>query len=164
VPRKLGDTAGPRDTLEVLTGATLVIETTGSAMVTRIIERYCRALEIPLLTASLTAGARGADLVLLTPELCFECFLDAQDKGELEEPEVGEESLAVPVGCASPTFFGAGFDAAELAAVVARTAIRGTARTAYPALDYNWAVINFTGDRRWAQGVLEPNPGCSHWR
>lgn len=163
-PRKLGETASPPATVELLSGATLVIETTGSAMVTRIVERYCRALEIPLLTASLTAGARGAEVLLLTPELCFGCFLDAQDNGEIEKPAVGEESLAVPVGCASATFLGAGFDATELSAVVARTAVRATGRTTYPELDYNWAVINFAQEPRWTQSLIEPNPNCPHRR
>jgi hypothetical protein len=69
-----------------------------------------------------------------------------------------------PLGCASPTFAGAGFDAAELAAVIARTAVSGCGSTTYPPLDYNWAALNFTTDPRWTAGVLDPDACCSHHR
>jgi len=154
----------PRLTTDALAKADMVIETTGSEMVTRIMERYCRALRIPLLTASLTAGARGADVLLLTPDLCFQCYLDAQDAGTIPMPDVGPAHEAVPAGCASPTFAGAGFDAAELAAVITRTAVAGVGKTFYPTLGYNWAVLNFTSDPRWRAGILEPDAGCTHHR
>lgn len=163
VPQQLGANE-PRITIDALTGATMVIETTGSDIVTRIMERYCRALGIPLLTGSLTAGARGADVLLLTPDLCFQCYLDAQHSGAIRKPQAGPEHEAVPVGCASPTFAGAGFDAAELAAVIARTAVAGCGTSSYPGLDYNWAVLNFTADPRWEAGIIEPDEGCTHHR
>jgi molybdopterin/thiamine biosynthesis adenylyltransferase len=148
--------------LERLQEANLVIETTGSREVARIAERYCRRSEVPLLTASLTRGSRGGDMLLLAPELCLDCFLLAQQEQVIPSPRQGEQPLVLPVGCADPAFSGAGFDASELASAVARMAIRATALTSYPSLDHNWAVVNFTEQPRWQQGTIERNPACGH--
>ncbi len=148
--------------LERLEDAHLVIETTGSREVTRIAERYCRLAGAPLLTASLTRGSRGGDMLLLTAELCLDCFLLAQQRQDIPNPREGEQPLVLPVGCADPAFSGAGFDASELASAVARMAVRATKLSAYPPLDHNWAVVNFVDEPRWTQGMIEPNPACGH--
>jgi molybdopterin/thiamine biosynthesis adenylyltransferase len=148
--------------LERLQEAHLVIETTGSREVTRIVERYCRLASIPLLTASLTRGSRGGDMLLLAPELCLDCFLLAQQQQLIPSPSEGEQPLVLPIGCADPAFSGTGFDASELASAVARMAMRTTALTQYPPLDHNWAVVNFVDQPRWTQGTIEPNPTCGH--
>jgi molybdopterin/thiamine biosynthesis adenylyltransferase len=148
--------------LERLQDAQLVVETSGSREVTRIAERYCRIARVPLLTGSLTRGSRGGDMLLLARELCLDCFLLAQQEQVIPSPSEGEQPLVLPVGCADPAFSGAGFDASELASAVARMAIRATALTQYPPLDYNWAVVNFTEEPHWTQGTIEPNPACGH--
>jgi molybdopterin/thiamine biosynthesis adenylyltransferase len=148
--------------LRRLDGAHLVIETTGSRSVTRVAERYCRIAGVPLVTASLTRGSRGGDMVLVRSETCFDCFLLAQENGEIPKPEQGEQPLVLPVGCADPAFSGTGFDSSTLASDVARFAIRATGHTDYPALDHDWAVLNFVSEPRWQQGRLEPDPACGH--
>jgi molybdopterin/thiamine biosynthesis adenylyltransferase len=160
----LGVGEGPTiEFLRAIEGANLLIETTGARAVTRLCERYGRIAGVPLLSASLTRGSRGGDMVLLRDGSCFECFLHAQESGAIPKPEQGEERApVVPVGCAHPAFSGAGFDAAELSSAVARTAVRATGLTAYPELDYDWAVVNFVGDPRWRQGRLERDPSCRH--
>lgn len=148
--------------LAAIDDAALVIETTGSREVTRVVERYCRIKEVPLLTASLTRASRGGDLVVLRPDRCFDCFLVAQGDGAIPSPEQGPQPLVVPVGCASPAFSGAGFDATELAALVARTAVRSIGVTEYPALDFDWAVVNFVGEPHYQAGALAPDLACGH--
>jgi hypothetical protein len=148
--------------LRHLDGAHLVVETTGSRSVTRVAERYCRVASVPLLTASLTRGSRGGDMVLLRSEACFDCFRLAQESGEIPKPEEGEQTLVVPVGCTDPAFSGTGFDSSTLASDVARMSIRATGLTDYPALDHDWAVMNFVSEPRWQQGSLEPDPACGH--
>ncbi|MEJ7783475.1 MAG: ThiF family adenylyltransferase [Solirubrobacteraceae bacterium] len=148
--------------LAAIQDADLVIETTGRRAVTRIAERYCRAAGVPLLNASLTRGSRGGDMVLLANEDCFDCFLLAQDGDAIPTPEATEQQLVIPVNCSDPAFSGAGFDASELASIVARFAVRATGRTSYPDLDHNWAVVNFTGAARWRQGTFHPQPECGH--
>jgi molybdopterin/thiamine biosynthesis adenylyltransferase len=150
--------------LQCLDGADLVVETTGSHAVTRIAERYCRIVGVPLLSASLTSGSRGGDMVLLDPELCFDCFLLAQQAGDIPSPSAAEQELVIPAGCADPAFSGAGFDASALASDVARMAVRATGLTGYPPLDHRWAVTNFVEEPHWQQGNLEPDPRCGHHR
>lgn len=154
----------PVDFLRAIEGAALVIETTGARSTTRICERYCRIAGVPLLSASLTRGSRGGDMVLLDVEGCFDCFLLAQNAGEIPKPDAAEQDVVVPIGCADPAFSGAGFDASELSSVVARTAIRATGLTEYPALDHNWAVLNFAASPHWQQGTIKPDPRCRHER
>jgi hypothetical protein len=148
--------------LRRLDGAHLLIETTGSRSVTRVAERYCRIAGVPLVAASLTRGSRGGDMVLIRSETCFDCFLVAQENGEIPKPEQGEQRLVVPVGCVDPAFSGTGFDSSTLASDVARFAIRATGQTDYPTLDHDWAVLNFVSEPRWQQGRLEPDPVCRH--
>ena len=147
--------------LHALQGADLVVETTGDRAVTRIAERYCRDAGVQLLNASLTSGSRGGDMVLLADN-CFDCFLSAQADEAIPTPQATPQQLVVPVGCSDPAFSGAGFDASELASVVARFAVRATRRTTYPELDHNWAVVNFTGADRWQQGTFHSPPDCGH--
>ena len=69
--------------------------------------------------------------------------------------------MSTPYGCSHPAASCAGFDVTELAANLARTAVRAAATTDYPALDFDWAIINFRpGAVRWTQGMLKPLPGC----
>jgi molybdopterin/thiamine biosynthesis adenylyltransferase len=151
--------------LASLNGTALVVETTGARATTRIASRYCRATGVPLLCASLTRGSRGGDMVLLDPVHCLDCFLLAQDVGEIPKPQEGEQrALVIPVGCADPAFSGPGFDSSELASAVARMAIRITGLTSYPPLDHNWAVVNFVAEPHWQQGTLDPDPRCGHLR
>lgn len=148
--------------LRSLDGADLVVETTGSRETTRIVQRYCRTTGVNMLTASLTRGSRGGDLVFLRPELCFDCFLVAQQEGRIPVPEQGPQPLVIPIGCANPAFSGTGFDASELSSIVARTAVRALGVTEYPALDHNWVVVNFVGEPHFQAGALDPDPACGH--
>jgi hypothetical protein len=69
--------------------------------------------------------------------------------------------MLTPYGCSHPAASCAGFDAVELAAGIARTAIRATNSTEYPSIDFDWAVVNFRpGSERWSQGTLTPLPDC----
>ena len=156
--------AEAEDLLDHLHGAHLLIETTGNRSVTRIAQRYCRIADVPLLTASLTQGSRGGDILLLTADDCFDCFLGAQHRGEIPAPKMAEQPLVIPVGCVDPAFSGAGFDASVLAGHVARAAVQATRLTAYPPLDHNWSVVNFVDEPRWQSGAFPADPACGHAR
>jgi len=139
----------------------VVIDTTGSAGVARILNRYCRAAGRTLVVAGLTTGAYGADLVVLRADgPCWECFDDRRHDGSIPLAEAGPVSPLTPVGCATPTFSGAGFEATELAANIARTAVGATSLTHYPPLEYDWAVLNFRREPRWTQGRLARTQNC----
>lgn len=139
----------------------VVIDTTGSAGVARILNRYCRTAGRTLIVVGLTTGAYGADLVVLRAGgPCWECFDDRRHDGSIPPAAAGPVSTLTPVGCAAPTFSGAGFEATELAANIARTAVRASLLTHYPPLDYDWAVLNFRQEPRWAQGRLTRTQDC----
>jgi hypothetical protein len=65
-----------------------------------------------------------------------------------------------PIGCSHPAFFGAGFDATEVAAVATRLAISATGATAYPAAPFDWVVLNYRREPRRIQGTLRAREDC----
>lgn len=145
-------------------GATVVVDTTGSQSVGRILQKHCTRLGKPLVVGGLTAGSYGGEVVVLRPgQPCLSCFVLAQADGDIRPPDAAPPSSQVtPVGCSHPAFSGAGFDATELAAILARTVIQVTEMSAYPAADWDWAVVNFRGEPRWETGRLVRHAGCPH--
>jgi molybdopterin/thiamine biosynthesis adenylyltransferase len=144
-----------------LTDSHLVVDTTGSQAVARILDRRCREYGKRLVVAGLTAGSFGGEVLVLRPDgPCFYCFALAQQDGTIPSPNAGARSNVTPIGCSHPAFSGAGFDATELAAIAARTVIQATYLTTYPPLEHDWAVVNFRGEPRWQSGLLQRHPGC----
>ena len=146
---------------ELLAAADLVIDTTGSQSVARVLQRRCREQGKPLVLAALTAGSYGGEVAVFAPDgPCFLCFVLAQDAGAVPTPAEGPRSNVTPVGCSHPAFSGAGFDATALAALAARTAVCATGKSDYPTPDYNYVIVNFRGEHPWRQGKLERRPDC----
>ena len=104
--------------------------------------------------------ASGEILVVVSGGPCFDCFLGAQERGELPTPPAGERSSVTPIGCRHPAFAGAGFEATELAAIAARTAVRASAATEYPPLAGNWIVLDFRGGDHYREGAIGVQPDC----
>jgi molybdopterin/thiamine biosynthesis adenylyltransferase len=148
--------------LDALLGeADLVIDTTGSQSVARVLQRRCREQSKTLVMAALTAGSYGGEVAVFAPDgPCFFCFVLAQDAGEVPTPLEGPRSNVTPVGCSHPAFSGAGFDATALAALAARTAVCATGKSHYPTPDYDYVIVNFRGEHPWRQGTLERRPSC----
>jgi hypothetical protein len=145
----------------LLAGAELVIDTTGSQAVGRMLSRSCRELGKTLIVVGLSNGAWGGDLVILRPNgPCFMCFTLHQGAGEIPSPRAGSPSNRTATGCAHPAFSGSGFDATELAAIAARAAVGSGGWCAYPAPEYDWLVVNFRAGATCESGRLEPWPGC----
>lgn len=156
-----GDTPNGVRLDELLSEADLVIDTTGSQSVARVLQRRCREQGKPLVLAALTAGSYGGEVALFAPDgPCFLCFVLAQDAGDIPTPAEGPRSNVTPVGCSHPAFSGAGFDATALAALAARTAVCATGRSQYPPLQYSYVIVNFRGEHPWRQGKLKRRPGC----
>jgi molybdopterin/thiamine biosynthesis adenylyltransferase len=165
-PLAIGDSAEANACLaDLLATATVVIDTTGVQSIARFLEAKSRAAGASLIVAGLTASSYGADVFVIAPGgACFDCFTRAQDEGLIPKPPAGERSAVTPFGCRHPAFAGAGFEATELAAVVARRAVQATGATLYPGTDSNWFVLDFRGGRHFHEGRLEPLPDCDrHW-
>lgn len=145
----------------ILDETDLVVDTTGSQSVARVLQRRCRERGTTLMVAALTAGSYGGEVAVFAPDgPCFFCFVLAQDAGDVPMPAQGPRSNITPVGCSHPAFSGAGFDATALAALATRTAIGVTGKTEYPSPDYNYVIVNFRGEDPWRQGKLERRGDC----
>ncbi|HXW58493.1 MAG TPA: ThiF family adenylyltransferase [Solirubrobacteraceae bacterium] len=145
----------------ILGEADLVIDTTGSQSVARVLQRRCRERSTTLVVAALTAGSYGGEVAVFAPDgPCFFCFVLAQDAKDIPTPTQGPRSNVTPVGCSHPAFSGAGFDAAALAALAARTVVGVVGKSEYPSPDYNYVIVNFRGEDPWRQGKLERRADC----
>ena len=139
-----------------------VVDTTGSQVAARVLQRRCREFGTNFVLASLTAGSYGGEVALFRPEgPCYCCFVLGQQDGSVPKPAEGPRSNTTPVGCSTPAFSGAGFDATALAALAARTAVRAGGKCGYPALDYDYVVVNSQRPRPVASRHPEPPPGVS---
>jgi len=146
--------------------ADVVVDATGSHSITRLLHRRATEAGTPLVTTALTPGGFGGRvLVLRGTSPCFDCFLLAQEHGIVAQPQEGPVSNVTPFGCSHPAASCAGFDALELGCVATRIAVQASGKTAYPPLDFDWAVVNFrSADTRWQQGGLAKHPACEWCR
>jgi molybdopterin/thiamine biosynthesis adenylyltransferase len=141
--------------------ATVIVDTTGVPSVSRVLQRYASSAEVPLITAGLTAGGYGAELLISRPDgPCHDCLVFAQRDGSVPRPTEGAVANVTPVGCSHPAFIGAGFEASELASVVVRTAVGLIPAAAYPEPDFDWMVLNFRGHPSRQHGRLEIHTDC----
>jgi molybdopterin/thiamine biosynthesis adenylyltransferase len=163
--QSVGGSMLPRRLRELVSAADLTIDATGSGETTRLLSRIGQEFNTPLLLASLTSSAYGAEVVLGRPGgACPYCFQLEQEAGHLPVPQSGPTSGVTPVGCSQPTFFGAGFEASELAAVATRMAIAECGETGYPTLGYDWAVLGFRSTPHWQSGLLDRSDKCPYHR
>lgn len=144
----------------LIAAADVVVDATGLHAVTRLLHHQCAAHGKPLVSGGLSPGGYGGRIFHLHGSRpCLDCFLDSDIPLPLTAP--ADDEMATPYGCSHPAASCAGFDVTELAANIARTAIRAAGATEYPALNFDWAVVNFRpGAERWSQGALAPLPDC----
>jgi len=162
-PRRVGHGIAGQALCDLVAKVDLCIDATGSGEIRRLLSRTCQHVNRPLLVAGLTSSSYGAEVVLGRPSGgCPCCFSLAQADGLLPTPESGPASTVTPVGCSQPTFFGAGFEAIELAAVATRMAVAACGDTGYPTQEYDWAVLNFRRLPHFQSGVLVRDDRCPY--
>lgn len=146
---------------DLVAQADVVVDTTGSTTVARVLTSCCREHEVDLIVAGLTGGGRGGDLGVFSPSgPCWYCMMLHQAEGTVPVPPANPGRPTTPIGCSHPAYTGAGFEATELAAVTARATIATTRKCSYPPIGFSWAVIDFGGAPRWQQGHLERHVDC----
>jgi len=152
----------PAFVAELVADADLLIDTTGSHTVTRLLRRHASAVGIPVLTAALSMGGFGGRVVVLRAGgPCWDCFLLGQDTGAIPIPEEGPHHDVTPFGCSHPAASCAGFEITQLAAVTTRMAIQTLTAVPYPPLDHDWTILNFRpGGEAVTADYLEAHPGC----
>jgi molybdopterin/thiamine biosynthesis adenylyltransferase len=164
----------------MLDGASLIYDGTAERGVQHFLSDLARELGITYLGVSGTFGGWGGLVVRVRPgrtEGCWICSRHALEDG-LEEhvipaPPADPDGRATPLGCASPTFTGAGFDLAQVALYGARTAVStlcGGEAGGYPETPWDVTSIAFRGaggslipPAFWT-GPLKKHPNCRRCR
>ena len=156
----VGGTESARSQLHALISeADVVVDATGSRNVTRLLHWHAAHAGIPLVSGALTPGGLAARIVVLRkPSPCLDCF---ESDPTIPSRDADRAANTTPYGCSHPAASCAPFEVTELAANLARSATSCIPRLGYPALDFDWAVINFRrAVNRWTQGLLVPHAGC----
>lgn len=159
---RIGDSMAAEALLAtLLETATVVVDSTGSEFVTRYLAARCRAAGTTFIVCGLTSASHGADVFVIGRDgPCLECFLLAQTEGHIAAPPQGPKSVVTPIGCSHPAFSGAGFEATELAALVARAVVRETHLTDYTPSSTNWITVSFRSEPHYREGHLDQHASC----
>jgi len=161
-PYRLGgvriDGASPSDSDlidELLADSDLLIDATAEIGLHYPLAIAARKRGVPYLEVSTRTGAWGGVLARVSGDadrpcwLCYQHYLEEwRASGGPMVPSADPTGLQQPIGCADPTFTGAGFDVAEFALAASRLAV-GTllARDSgsYPNPPWDVAILNLRG-------------------
>ncbi|MDX6587276.1 MAG: hypothetical protein QOI31_1749 [Solirubrobacterales bacterium] len=156
---------------EAVAEADLLVETTGVNQIELLAGRVAWDHDLPIISCWMTEGSWAGEVVRIRPgaTMCMTCFHAGQRQGELLSGDAApeDEAMVVAQGCTHPTVSGAGFDAAETAAMAARLACQTLLDDdKYPSPDWDHAVSNFRRDPkdedfpRAGVEALAPNAEC----
>jgi molybdopterin/thiamine biosynthesis adenylyltransferase len=126
--------------------ADLIVDATGSHQVAQFLGRLASEAGAPLVASWMTDGFYGAEVVRIAPgrTCCWGCFATSHRLGERLCAEAGPPSDVIVQGCSHPTTVGAGFDAAEVAAITTRVAVQTVAPAGgYPDAGWDHAALSF---------------------
>jgi hypothetical protein len=150
--------------------ADVVVETTGIHQLEHLAGRVSWERGKPIVSCWLTNGSWAGEVVRLMPgeTMCVTCFQTGQREGKLLSGQADPNETPIAVqACSHPTVSGAGFDAAETAAMTARLTVQSILPgDDYPRPEWDHAVANFRrapGDEncaRFEAEKLPPNRGC----
>ena len=160
----------------LLDGATLVYDATAEIGIQRALSDLAREKGIPYICVSATEGAWGGLIARIRPgrtEGCWYCLMHHIDTRSIPGPARSPAGTVQPIGCANPTFTGAGFDLAEIALAGTRLAIATLCAdqvNGYP--DYEWDVACISlRDKsgksiapQWETFALKRHPNCESCR
>lgn len=157
---------------QVLDGVDLVYDATAEEGVHYFLDRLCWERQIPYLCVSSTNGAWGGRIVRVRPGLnagCWSCYLCAEADGSIPMPPAAPGSGVQPLGCASPTFTGAGFELAQFTLSGVRLAVStltGSHAAGYGEAGWDIAIGALRGDQgqlippQWQTFPLKQHPSC----
>ena len=156
---------------QLMEDADLVIDATAEVGVQEVTADMARALGKPWLMLSASEGAAGGTVVLADADAdwCFACFQWQRVDKQIPYPVSLANDTVQPIGCAEPTFVGAGFDLAEVSLQASRVAAARLLRDvegAYPADGHDaWTLAMRTSDGTlkppsWRGHTVERHPSC----
>jgi len=154
---------------QMLDGIDLVYDATAELGINHLLSDIAAERNLPYVCVSVTPGAWGGRLIRIRPGVTSGCWMCHQlmiDRGELPVPASNPDGAVQPVGCADPTFTGAGFDVASVALdgvrLVACTLLGGS----YPEVDWDIAIVDFRDPNgnligpKWQFFPLQRHPEC----
>jgi molybdopterin/thiamine biosynthesis adenylyltransferase len=142
-------------------GASLIYDATAEVGVQHYLSDYARELRIPYVAVEGTHGGWGGLVMRVVPGetagcwMCLQTYLYDPKPPHIELPPNSPTGTVQPIGCADPTFTGAGFDLAQVALTGVRTAVSticGSVPNGYPPQDWDVTIISL----RDKQGNLIP--------
>lgn len=167
-----GDGSDLRVLSQVLDGVDLIYDATAEIGVQHLLSELAAEKSIPYICVSSTLGAWGGLMARVRPGLtqgCWFCLQQALTVGAISNPHFDLAGNVQPVGCADPTFTGAGFDLGQIALSGARFAVQtlgAGAESAYPDVDWDVAVLSLRDEvgraiaPHWETFALDRHPLC----
>lgn len=161
---------------ELLADVDIVVDATAEVGFHYLISDLARARGIPYAEAATRTGAWGGVLARISGDagapcwLCYQFFLeDLRSATPPIAPSADPAGMKQPLGCADPTFTGAGFDVAEYGLALARL-VAGTlledSEGAYPSPGWDVAIYNLRDEsgamtaHTWQTWPLEIHAKC----
>jgi molybdopterin/thiamine biosynthesis adenylyltransferase len=125
--RQSPDVSSDREVLDrLLDGADLLVDATAEFGIHYLLSEEARIRGIPFLEVATRNGAWGGIVARIPRERCWLCYQsllgDLRTMDPPVMPAADPAPFRQPLGCADPTFTGAGFDVAEFSLVAARLA------------------------------------------
>lgn len=157
---------------EMLDGTDLIVAATAEVGVHHALTDLARERGIPYLYTYVTHGYWGGLVARVRPGLtagCWGCLQHAIDDRTIPPIPADPAEPIQPVGCANPTFPGAGFDAEQIALAAVRLAVQTLTAGAgggYPDADWDVMTVKLRDhDGRglapsWDTHPLARHPGC----
>lgn len=132
----------------MLDDSNLIYDATAEPGVQRFLAEIARRRGLPYIAVSGTQGGWGGVVTRIRPKVTQGCWLCSQLDETLPIPAAKTVDGVQPMGCANPTFTGAGFDMSELALHGVRLAVSTLSagkEGGYPSADWDIAVISHRG-------------------
>lgn len=134
---------------EMFEGASLILDTAAELGIHSVLSERAQREKVPYLGVVGTQGGWGGKVFRVLPgvtEGCWLCYRYACDDGSIPEPPSDAGGTVQPLGCADPTFTGAGFDMAQVALYGVRTAVStlcSGAKGGYPLMSWDATHLRF---------------------
>lgn len=158
---------------KVTENASLIYDATAEVGIQQYLSDYAASLGIPYIGVDATPGGWGGRIVRIRPGTdsgCWMCYRLALWHKIIEEPPMHPNGEIQPVGCADPTFTGAGFDMVQIALAAVRLAVStlcAGSPNGYPAADWDVMTISLRSPDggliapQFRAHNLERHPECS---
>lgn len=156
---------------QMLDGVDLVYDATAEIGINHLLSDLAGERNLPYVCVSVTPGAWAGRLIRIRPGVTSGCWMCHQwmiNRGELPVPASALDGEVQPVGCADPTFTGAGFDVASVALDGVRVVASTLLGRRYPEVDWDIAIVDFRDQDgrfigpKWQFFPLQRHPECQN--